>query len=154
MSESEVATSDVVWPCPFAVGETFDSDVTFDSDGIRSFATLVGDTNPLHHDEAFARQSRFGRLIACGAQTSSMMIGRTAGIVTERTASLGIDMSYRFRRAVLADEPMRIRWTVVSVMPKPSHKGYIVAFEGELLNAAGEVAVSASAKSLVFPGDI
>jgi len=154
MSESEVATPDAVWPCPFAVGETFDSDVVFDTAGIRSFATLVGDTNPLHHDEAFARQSRFGKLIACGAHTSSIMIGRTAGIVTERTASLGMDMSYRFRRAVLADEPMRIRWSVVSVTPKPSHKGYIVTFEGELQSAAGEVAVSASARSLVFPGTI
>ncbi|MDH7794371.1 MULTISPECIES: MaoC family dehydratase [unclassified Beijerinckia] len=154
MSESEVATSDVVWPCPFAVGETFESDVTFDAAGIRSFATLVGDTNPLHHDEAFARQSRFGRLIACGAQTSSIMIGRTANIVTQRTASLGLDLYYRFRRAVLADEPMHIRWTVASVTPKPSHKGYIVGFEGEMVNSAGEVAVSASAKSLVFEGHI
>lgn len=150
MSELEIAASETAWPCPFSVGERFDSEVIFDAAGVRSFATLVGDTNPLHHDEAFARQSRFGRLIACGAQTSSAMIGRTANLVTERCASLGVDMYFRFRRAVLADEPMRIRWTVASVAPKPSHKGYIVGFEGEMLNPAGEVAVAASAKTLVF----
>lgn len=150
-----VVTSETAWPCPFAVGETFESEIVFSAADVSSFATLVGDSNPLHHDEALARQSRFGRLIACGSQTSSFMIARAANLVTARcSGNLGLDMSYRFRRAVLSDEPMRIRWSVTLVTPKPSHNGYVINFEGEMLNPAGDVAVSALAKILVFEGAI
>ncbi len=49
-----------------SVGEIFERIVTFDEQGARTFATLVGDFNPLHHDDEFARKSRFGGLIISG----------------------------------------------------------------------------------------
>jgi acyl dehydratase len=74
------------WP-PFRLGETFAKYVLFRPDEIRAFATMTGDTNPLHHDEDVARKSRFGRLIASGAQSTAIMASLTASLVTERCAS-------------------------------------------------------------------
>jgi acyl dehydratase len=138
------------WP-PFRIGETFTKDVTLDAASIRAFASLTGDTNPLHHDEEVARKSRFGRLIASGAQTSAIMSSLTAALVTERCPSLGLEIMFRFRRAVLADEPLRIEWEVIEMEPKPKLGAYLLTFSGKLVKLAdGEVAVSGHAKTLIF----
>jgi acyl dehydratase len=56
------------------IGDRFTKDVAFTEDSIRQFATYVGDSNPLHHDQVAAAASPFGRLIASGTQTFSMML--------------------------------------------------------------------------------
>ena len=45
------------------IGASFSRRVTFDAKSIRDFATLTGDCNPLHHDEAAAARGPFGSLI-------------------------------------------------------------------------------------------
>jgi len=56
------------------MGDRFGREVAFTEDLIRQFATYVGDSNPLHHDQAAAAASSFGRLIASGIHTFSMML--------------------------------------------------------------------------------
>ena len=51
------------------VGDRFSKAAAFTSDSIREFATLVGDTNPLHHDDNAAAE--FGGVIASGIHTFS-----------------------------------------------------------------------------------
>src|SRR5438552_608745 len=63
------APSDV--PDGMQVGDRFAKDVAFSEESIRQFASFVGDTNPLHHDQAAAAASPFGRIIASGTQTFS-----------------------------------------------------------------------------------
>ena len=135
---------------PFEPGERFERSLSLSAEDIRTFATLVGDTNPLHHDEELAKRSRFGALIASGTQTSALMGAATAALVTDRAPSLGLEVSFRFHRVVKADEQLRIVWEVVSVEPSPKLGGHIVTLDGRMTDAQDRVSVAGQVKTLVM----
>jgi acyl dehydratase len=49
-----------------ALGETASLTRTTTEDDVQQFAELVGDNNPVHIDDEFAKKTRFGRRIAHG----------------------------------------------------------------------------------------
>lgn len=57
----------------FPVGEQASFTKTVTEDDVNTFAELIGDFNPLHVDEEYARKSRFGSRIAHGAFTSGLI---------------------------------------------------------------------------------
>jgi 3-hydroxybutyryl-CoA dehydratase len=57
----------------FQVGEQESFTKTVTEDDVNTFAELIGDFNPLHVDEEYARKSRFGRRIAHGAFTAGLI---------------------------------------------------------------------------------
>ena len=139
----------------YKVGETTSQTVTFDVDSVRQFATLAGDMSPLHHDEEFAKASRFGGLIVSGTQYSAMMMGMVATFLTERrTTGLGLEFEFQFRKAVAVGETVRMEWRIVTVEANPKLKGDIITLEGSLLNAHGEICVLAKSKSLSIPNQL
>ena len=138
----------------YKVGETTSQLVTFDVDSVRRFATLAGDHSPLHHDDAFAKTTRFGGLIVSGTHYSALMMGMVATFLTERGAGLGLEFEFQFRKAVLAGQTVRMEWRIVSVEPNPKLKGDVISLEGSLLDEHGEVYVLARSKSLSIPNDL
>jgi acyl dehydratase len=136
-------------PVPFVMGEEVRGTAHFDAAGIRQFASLAGDTNPLHHDETAARRSRFGGLIASATQTTSVMLGRLAQFVCARANVVGLGYAVKLLRAVPAGATGEILWRVVSIEPKLSLGGTIVRFEGEL-RVDGRPAVTATCDNLVL----
>ena len=99
---------------PFA-GERFSSEVTLSSSAVAAYALGAGDTNPVHHDPEFARSTRFGRPIASGTHTTALLLGLTASHFSKGAAMVGLEFWVRFRRAVYADERIRLEWLVVRV---------------------------------------
>lgn len=85
-------------PQTFAVGDSFSKTLVFDKESIRSFATVAGDTNPLHHDEEVAAASRFGGLIASGPHFTALMMGVVAQNVTRSGQALGWSSASNSRR--------------------------------------------------------
>ncbi len=138
-------------PAPFRIGERFEKSLSLDAQSIGSFASMVGDPSPLHHDEAFARDTRFGGLIASGAQISALMAAFTAHLIIERTPSLGLEVQFQFREGVKADEPLLISWVVSAIEPKPRLSGCIITFTGQLTDSTGAICVSGQAKALILP---
>ena len=57
----------------FEIGEQAGLTKTITEADVMAFAGLVGDTNPLHLDDAYARQTRFGRRIAHGMLTAGLI---------------------------------------------------------------------------------
>jgi acyl dehydratase len=55
------------------VGQTATRSLTLGEDQVRMFAELSGDYNPLHFDEAFAKQTPFGRLVVQGGLTTGLL---------------------------------------------------------------------------------
>ena len=136
---------------PFEIGELFTKEMIFSKQDTRAFSTFVGDFNPLHLDEDFAAKSRFGGIIVAGAHTAGAMAAFTATFTTQRVENnVGLEITFRFRRAVMADEMLRCEWTVSAIEDKPSMKGHIVTFEGVLINSKGETAVTGQTRTLVF----
>ena len=134
---------------PVEIGERFARRFTFDASSIRAFATLCGDTNPLHHDEAAAARSSFGTLIASGPQTAALMMGLNASFFCARFDALGLGFEFRFVKAVPAGSTLTLEWTISRSEPKPSLAGHIVSVEGRAVDDEGVVFVTASGDNLI-----
>lgn len=133
-----------------AVGETFAKLVRFDAASIAAFARSTGDSNPLHHDPAYAAKTRFGGIIASGSHVSALLIGMVAGHFSDRGLNVGLDFSFKFQAPVRVDDTVEMRWRVTHSMPKLSLKGDILTLEGEAIRSDGIVAVVATAHALLF----
>lgn len=55
------------------VGETASRTVRITDEHIELYARLVGERNPIHHDEEYARRSRFGGRIAQGGVVTGIL---------------------------------------------------------------------------------
>jgi len=135
-----------------SVGERITEEVRFGKEEIVAFARLAGDFNPLHHDEEFAKTTRFGGIIACGPQTASRFLGMTATHFSKRGASLGLEFTLRFAGPVRPGERLEMVWDVVGVTPKPKLNGVIVKLDGRVTNPAGEVVLTGTGTVLVAHG--
>jgi acyl dehydratase len=136
---------------PLTVGQSFSRDVYFDAASVKLFATLVGDSNPLHHDNKIAERSRFGSLIASGTQTSSVLAAMVASKLSSLCPSLGLKISFSFRRPVHAGVKMIATWKIVAIEQSDRLRGEIVTFFGELFALDSSVLVSGTVISLVTP---
>jgi acyl dehydratase len=131
------------------VGERITGQVCLSREEIATFARLCGDLNPLHHDEDYARHTRFGGIIACGPQVTSLMMGLTATYFSQGRAMLGLEFTFRFRKAVKAGESIALAWEVVAAEPKASLQGVLVTLEGKATNPQGEAVLTSTGKVLV-----
>jgi len=131
------------------VGERITDEARFSKEEIIEFANLAGDLNPLHHDEEFAKATRFGGIIACGPQTASRFLGMTATHFSKRGASLGLEFTLRFAGPVRPEERLEMVWDVVEVSPKPKLNGEIVKIDGRVTNPAGDVVLTGTGTVLV-----
>ncbi len=55
------------------VGQQATRSLTLTEEHVRSFAEMTGDYNPLHFDESFAANTRFGRLVVQGGLTTGLL---------------------------------------------------------------------------------
>lgn len=76
----------------FRVGERASVTRTVTEEDVNAFAELIGDFNPLHVDEAYARQSRFGARIAHGVFTTGLI---SAALGNELPGPGGIYLSQK-----------------------------------------------------------
>jgi acyl dehydratase len=133
------------------IGDRFTATLTLPPDSIKSFATLVNDRNPLHHDDAYAEASRFGSLIASGTQPTAHLMAMLATHFSVDAQPLGLDFAIKLVRAVKANDVLAMSWQVTDARWKPSLNGDLVKLEGEALNQHGETMVRATATIVVMP---
>ena len=129
--------------------ERFSAVVALRPEATSAFAHAVGDTNPVHHDAEMAANSRFGRLLASGPQTTAHLLALTASHFSKRGAMLGLEFWVRFRRPVYADETITLEWLVVSVKHNPRLGGDVIDLRGRVRKQTGETAVGAKGRVLV-----
>ena len=55
------------------VGQRASRSLTLTAGHVRAFAEISGDYNPLHFDEAFAKRTKFGRLVVQGGLTTGLV---------------------------------------------------------------------------------
>ena len=131
------------------IGERFSSQVTLTPESVAAFSAAAGDINPIHFDAQFAATTRYGKVIASGTHTSALLLGLTATHFSKRGSVVGLEFTVTFRRAVFADETVRVEWDVVKVTPNAKLKGEIVDMLGRLVCADGVAAVEAKGRVLV-----
>ncbi|XAH22736.1 MaoC family dehydratase [Xylophilus sp. GW821-FHT01B05] len=135
---------------PVEVGRRFGGAHTFDEAQVRAFANAAGDTNPLHHDAAFAEASRYGRLIASGTHTTALLLGLTASHFSQTHSIVGLSFSVELCRPVYVDATVWMEWEVMAATPggccsqRLALRGSMRDETGaECVAAAGTVQVSA-----------
>ena len=129
--------------------ERFSAEVRLTPALVSAYADRVGDTNPVHHDSAFAATTRYGRPIASGTHTTALLLGLTASHYSKCASMVGLEFWVRFRRPIYADETIRLEWLVVKVTPNLKLRGDVVELRGRIQNQHGETALGAKGQILV-----
>jgi len=126
------------------VGETASITKTITQEDIEKFADLSGDRNPIHLDEEHAKGTRFGRRIAHGMLTSSL-ISNVIGNELPGVGSIYLSQTLQFLAPVFPGDTVTACATVTSVREdKP-----IVKLETVCKNQRDEIVIKGEATVLV-----
>jgi acyl dehydratase len=131
----------------FAVGSVREVDgPTLDGAEIVDFARRF-DPQPFHLDEAAARRTHFGGLVASGWHTASLAMRMICDAYLHRAASLGspgID-KLRWTAPVRPGDTLRLRMTVLGARPMKSKPQVgLVESRWEVFNQHGELVLDMS----------
>ena len=128
---------------------SFGQTLTITEAHISQACGLFGDFNPLHSDEEFAKQTRFGRRILHGPMTSAYMTA-SIGMFFYATAVAYLEHSCRFVAPVFAGDTLTVSWRIDELIPKPKHHGGIAVLKGTCRNQRGEEVAQADGKILLL----
>lgn len=129
-------------------GDHFESVMTMTETHLVIGAGLFGDFNPLHTDQTFSEQSRYGGRIAHGYLTSSLMAA-ALGMLFHGTAIAYLEHCCRFLAPVRVGDTLKTVWTVTAKEAKPRHEGGVVSLTGKCISQENTVVAEATAKMLV-----
>ena len=130
------------------IGERFEDSMTLTETHIVLGAGLFGDFNPLHVNQSYAANSRYGGRIAHGYLTSNVMAAQQ-GMIFHGTAIAYLEHSIRFTAPVRPGDTLTTVWTITGMEAKAKHQGGIVTLAGTCANQDGVQVAAADAKMLV-----
>ncbi len=125
-----------------AVGDSFSRSITITDTHLVLGAGLIGDFNPHHVNDEYAKSSRFGTRILHGMITSALM-GAPVGMYFHGTAIAYLEHAARFKAPVRAGDTLTTTWTVTDRHDKPQHGGGVVVLRGVCRNQEGTVVAEA-----------
>jgi acyl dehydratase len=131
------------------VGDRFERTVRWTPEEVVAFADLTGDANPLHHDAEYSRGTRFGGLIASGAQTVAYLMSLCASQTSVDAPGVGLEFNFKLLGPAKPDDDILLRWEVTSVEASERPAGTIVALRGEAVAGNGKPILSAAARTLL-----
>jgi acyl dehydratase len=131
-----------------AVGDSFSRSITITDTHLVLGAGLIGDFNPHHVNDEYAKSSRFGTRILHGMITSALM-GAPVGMYFHGTAIAYLEHAARFKAPVRAGDTLTTTWTITDRHDKPQHGGGVVVLQGICRNQEGIVVAEADGKMLV-----
>ena len=99
----------------FAVGDSATFGKTITDADILLFAAVSGDMYGLHLDEEYAKTTRFGRRIAHGMLTASLLSTVNA-LLLQRPGGVYVEQTVRFRRPVFIGDTLTARAVIVEIM--------------------------------------
>src|SRR6185436_4272706 len=128
----------------FSVGDSAELTKTIEQADIDAFAQVTGDHNPVHVDEEFAKTTRFGRRIAHGMLTASLISAVLANKLPGE-GSVYLGQTLQFVAPVFPGDEITARVTVKGIREgKP-----IMKLETVCLNQRGEIVIRGEATVLV-----
>ena len=122
--------------------------------GIRYFALALGDDNPLYQDEAYARRSGHGGVIApptLVCETNQIYglppdengyVGHSWPLPLPTTRFIRGGNEYEFHQPVRPDDRITVTWRIADIFEKDTRKGGALIFvisEARYTNQRGEL---------------
>jgi acyl dehydratase len=111
-------------------GYEFQEELFVTRQEIVEFARLCRDENPLHHDDDFARRTRFQGVIASGPHIMCFFTSMVATHLSRLTPMIGLDFSFKFLAPVRPDTTITMQWKVVRLEPAAKLRGVLADLEG------------------------
>lgn len=127
-----------------SVGDTAEITRTIAESDIEAFAGVTGDRNPVHLDDEFAKNTRFGRRIAHGMLTASLISSVLANHLPGE-GSVYLGQTLQFVAPVFPGDEVTARVTVTEVRENRP----IVKLETVCVNQRGETVIRGEATVLV-----
>lgn len=121
----------------FRVGRVVTRDYMFTRERIVAYAEMAGDNNPLHHDEAVAGRSRFGKLIACAAHSTGVLTSLLASSFSQDGRAVGLGFEFTLQKAVGVDTDAVLIWRIESVDDSLKPRGRVISLSGEIRDRDG-----------------
>ena len=131
-----------------AIGEHFSAAITVTETHLVLAAGLIGDFHPLHVNQKYAEQTRYGGRVLHGAFTAAL-VGGPLGTFFAGTGIAYLEHHCRFKEAVRPGDTLTTTWTIIGKGDKPHYDGGVVSLSGVCRNQADLVVVEAEAKLLV-----
>ena len=130
------------------VDDTFGDALTVTETHIVLAAGMFGDFNPLHVNQSFGENSRFGGRILHGPFTSAL-ISAPVGVFFAGTAIAYLEHACRFKLPVRAGDPLSTTWTVTAKIDKPKIDGGIAVMAAVCHNQRKELVAEAEGKIML-----
>jgi len=130
----------------FQPGDKASRTTTITDEMVRLFASLTGDTNPVHLDEAYAAGTRFGRRIAHG-MIAAGLISATLANDLPGPGTVYLSQTLQFKSPVYPGDTITTTVEVKNARPdKPiltlattcKNQSDVVVLEGEAVVLAGK----------------
>ena len=128
----------------FNLGDSAEITKTITGADIHAFAEVTGDHNPIHLDDEFAKSTRFGRRIAHGMLSASLISSVLANKLPGE-GSVYLGQSLQFVAPVFPGDEVTARVTVKEIREdKP-----VIKLETICMNQRGEIIIRGEATVLV-----
>jgi len=127
------------------IGDKFSTTKQITDAVVRAFAELFGDFNPIHLNEEFAKNTRFGKRIAHG-MISGALISAVLGYEFKERKVVYLSQTLKFVAPVFLDETVTATATVTKIREdKP-----IVTLETICTKQTGEKVVTGEAVVMIL----
>jgi 3-hydroxybutyryl-CoA dehydratase len=101
----------------FTIGQTCVYEQVIDDKLVRAFAELSGDRNPIHLDDAVAKQSKFGQRIAHGAILFGI-VSKVLGMDMPGVGTVYLSQTCNFKLPVFIGDTVKLEAKIVELLPK------------------------------------
>jgi 2-dehydropantoate 2-reductase len=126
------------------------SEVTVTKDMIKAYADLTGDHTPVHVDEAFAKASHFGGIVAHGLFGLSLADGlKTQGSLQFPPGS-SLGWNWDFKQPIRADDRLHVKYRVAAMRETKKPGWGILTIASELINQAGDIVQQGEHKLMIL----
>ena len=96
------------------LGMTASIEKTISGADVEMFAALSGDTNPIHLDESYAKNSDFGQRIVHG-MFSAALISAVAGTKLPGAGGIYLSQELKFRKPIFIDDTATATLTITDI---------------------------------------
>jgi acyl dehydratase len=131
------------------VGQRAARDLTVTAEHVRLYTEITGDRNPLHYDENFAAQTKFGRLVVQGGITTGLLHALVA-MDMPGPGSVFLSQNWKFTAPVYIGDTITAEAEVVKVHEsKP-----VTALSVRVKRQTGETVLEGEAWCYTFSGTL
>ncbi|GAC1403026.1 MAG: MaoC family dehydratase [Candidatus Velthaea sp.] len=124
----------------FRVGDRATFSKTITEADIVMFAAVSGDFYELHHDEEYAKTTRFGQRVAHGMLSASLL-STTNGALLQRPGGISLSQTLTFKAPVFPGDTLTACTEVVEIL----HERRRLRCRTTVLNQRGELVVEGEA---------